>query len=406
MAANQRTRWRGGRGDAGAILVWSVFLLFVVGAFLALSMNVGHLYTARGELQNAADSAALAGAAHLDGTQAGVNDARTTSLTFSALHHTDAARAVDITAADVIPGHWSPITRQFTTPAASLLETNAVRVNVGREQARGNPLPVWFGRAFLRSEPLNSSSPALTQMDVRASAIAVGGGPCFDQCALPVVFAECQLVRQDGSFSCGQIHRFANDTQDNFGFTEFDSNASAAGVRAILQNGCTRGVPGLIGVNNGNFLNAVVDAFRAFLANNITEVTAPVARGGNLTCPNPRFNQDVEVSGFARFRICHVSAANEACPPAVDCATGALVARGTPVWCPDGTPGAAIAPLPAQWNRAGAGDSGFDCLPQGPIQCDRNVIYMSSQCDVVQVNPQPAGCGFYGLESPRPQLVR
>jgi Flp pilus assembly protein TadG len=383
-----------------------VFLLFVLGAFLTLSMNVGHLYSTRGELQNAADAAALAGAAELDGTRDGIDAARVASRTFTALHHTDAAAAVVTTDADITPGHWNPVTRVFTAPAATVLETNAVRVDVGREQARGNPLPVWFGQVFMTDRFMDPGGPATTRMDVQASAIAVGGGPCFDACALPVVFAECQLVRQDGSVSCGQIHRFASDTQDNFGFTEFDTNASAAGVRAILQNGCTQGIPGLIGVNNGNFLNAVVDAFRTFLANNVTEVTAPVARGGNLTCPNPRFNQDVEVSGFARFRICHVSAANEQCPPAVDCATGALIARGTPVWCPDGTPGAAIAPLPTQWNRAAAGDSGFDCLPQGPIQCDRNVVYMSSQCDVVQANPQPAGCGFYGLESPRPQLVR
>src|SRR5512135_1657125 len=132
MESPRRESMRGVRrrasGDQGAILIWSVFLLFVTGAFLALSMNVGHLYTARGELQNAADSAALAGAAELDGTQGGVNAARTASETFSALHHTDAATAVAITDADVTPGHWDVDTRTFTSPAASLFETNAVRV--------------------------------------------------------------------------------------------------------------------------------------------------------------------------------------------------------------------------------------------------------------------------------------
>jgi Flp pilus assembly protein TadG len=39
--------------------------LFMLVAFVALAIDVGHLYVVRNELQNAADAGALAGARHL-----------------------------------------------------------------------------------------------------------------------------------------------------------------------------------------------------------------------------------------------------------------------------------------------------------------------------------------------------
>ncbi len=68
------------RQQRGAVaIVMSLFLVVVVGV-LALVVDLGHLYVTKTELQNAADAAALAGAAELDGSAAGVTRAMTRAV--------------------------------------------------------------------------------------------------------------------------------------------------------------------------------------------------------------------------------------------------------------------------------------------------------------------------------------
>lgn len=61
------------QGGAVAVMV-AAGLVMIIG-FLALVMDLGHLYLARTGQQNAADAAALAGAKELDGSQAGIDNA-------------------------------------------------------------------------------------------------------------------------------------------------------------------------------------------------------------------------------------------------------------------------------------------------------------------------------------------
>ena len=51
--------------ERGAVLVLVGVLMFVLIGFAALAIDLGHLYVVRNELQNAADSGALAGAHNL-----------------------------------------------------------------------------------------------------------------------------------------------------------------------------------------------------------------------------------------------------------------------------------------------------------------------------------------------------
>jgi Flp pilus assembly protein TadG len=60
----------------GVSAVIIAICLFMLVGFVALAIDVGHLYVARNELQNAADAGALAGARHLyleDGTAVNPN---------------------------------------------------------------------------------------------------------------------------------------------------------------------------------------------------------------------------------------------------------------------------------------------------------------------------------------------
>lgn len=60
----------------GAIAILTGITLFVLVGMLALVIDLGHLYLAKAGLQNAADAAALAGAKALDGTAAGIANAK------------------------------------------------------------------------------------------------------------------------------------------------------------------------------------------------------------------------------------------------------------------------------------------------------------------------------------------
>ncbi|MEN8169068.1 MAG: Tad domain-containing protein [Pseudomonadota bacterium] len=59
----------------GAILVMTVFFIVILLAFSALAIDLGRLYVLRTQMQNAADAAALAAAAELDGNTNAINDA-------------------------------------------------------------------------------------------------------------------------------------------------------------------------------------------------------------------------------------------------------------------------------------------------------------------------------------------
>lgn len=58
------------RGQQGAILVLTAFLLPFIIAFTGMAVDFGSAYVRRSQMQNAADAAALAGAYHLDDNQA------------------------------------------------------------------------------------------------------------------------------------------------------------------------------------------------------------------------------------------------------------------------------------------------------------------------------------------------
>jgi len=74
--ARARVRQRGATS-----VLFALILTFVLGAVIALVVDVGHLWEVRNELQNAADSAALAGVRDLNGSSAqfpiAINAART-----------------------------------------------------------------------------------------------------------------------------------------------------------------------------------------------------------------------------------------------------------------------------------------------------------------------------------------
>jgi putative Flp pilus-assembly TadE/G-like protein len=304
------TKPHGRRTERGATAVVVALVLTVMAGFLALVMNVGHLKTVRAQLHNATDSAALAAARELNGTEDGLAAARAMAAAYAAQHQTDSLendepRILINPEADVRFGHWwssRPRATAFEeilgrTPA-DLNWINAVLVQDGREAARGNEVKTITG-LFDRKAT-----------DVTAASVAVFGGACETYCAVPIAFSSCIIVDPvTKELNCDSVLEFNSDNTDNIGFTNLadDPSVNMNIVRNLVGNDeeCTTAtqVDASIGVTNGNSLGSVFDGFSTLRGKT---VTAPVVYLGECG-PEAKFvahaSTTAPVIGFVSFTI-------------------------------------------------------------------------------------------------------
>jgi Flp pilus assembly protein TadG len=313
--------------ERGAIAILSALVLIVVGAFLALSLNVGNIMNTRAATQGAVDSAALAGALSLDGSTAGLTAAATSANAFATSHYLNRDQVVLTPGTDIQTGRWSFSASTFTASADPLL-VNAVRATAGRDTSgmRNSPLPVYFG-VFLGGR---------TSVNVHSSAVAAGGGPASG-CSIPIVLAACTVQPPGGGSLCGQHLVFGNANIDNVGWTNLAPGSRSVNNQDIadILNGTSGGagcatdpasglpccpvkVDDSLAVGNGNNLNDKVE--KAFKTPSNGPAGGYVCAGGvcpyitvpvvDVGCPggNPAFTGVNPVVGFATFQIMDVGA--------------------------------------------------------------------------------------------------
>jgi Flp pilus assembly protein TadG len=150
-----------GPRERGVIVVFVALLMIVLLGMTALAIDIGYLYVVRGELQNAADAGALAGAQVLylnNGQQvnAGADAVATNYVT------NNFSEQAPVTVQSVQRGHWSFASRTFT-PNDSLAPVdlwnattaeldantnfiNAVRVQTTRRTVNGQVAEPFFAR--------------------------------------------------------------------------------------------------------------------------------------------------------------------------------------------------------------------------------------------------------------------
>ncbi len=292
--------------EHGVVVLLVVLVVAVLLGFLGLLLNAGHATSVRGELQNAADAAALAAARELNLQSSGIASARQVAASFSASHDTDTTQAVTIDPlVDVRFCNWNPATLAInwclpygvdpttdpppvaTVGAATQLQgANAVQVRNGRETSRGNSLPVW----------LSSFLGGTTSMDARGSATAVGGGPCnVPKGCLPIAYVDCAF-----SAGCGGPIIYRNNNTDTAGFTLLSTgNVSANGISTFLANGsCPTQYGQSISMNNGNISAANIwDQLAALVGG---EFSIPVVHSD--TC-NINGSQLYPIVGYAEIQL-------------------------------------------------------------------------------------------------------
>jgi hypothetical protein len=164
------------REEQGAIA--PIFAIFIIafGGFLPLTVDLGHLFLIKSELQRAADVGALAGALGLLSIPAGARSpvplapdcprALTTSENIVAGNYADGA-SLQLLSTDFYYGKWDQNTNSFTSLGCSQpREVTAVKVVVRKDQNANGPVTMFF--AGLLSADFNS-------IDLTAQAVALVG---------------------------------------------------------------------------------------------------------------------------------------------------------------------------------------------------------------------------------------
>jgi Flp pilus assembly protein TadG len=284
----------GCRRERGAVAAFVVLALAMLIAFLGAAINLGHVFSTRGEIQNAGDAGALAGARVLDGTANGLATAPGVAQGTGNRNPTDNLASVDVLLPDVTTGHWDVDTRLFTplSDPAQATRINAVRVRTYRDAAHAGAVSLVF--------------PGGRTANVAAEAIAVGGGPTYVPCAeMPMVVSQCDLP----SLQCGNDFRvyWNNDWSDSAGWASFppNPNVSAAIVKseiAAAGNGtCTPLSNGdIANIMNGDATSACQTLLGVWSADPTHDWIVPVIDTGG--CPT-RYVQSAPIVDWIYFRI-------------------------------------------------------------------------------------------------------
>jgi len=245
--------------DRGVTIPLVAILMVVLVMFVALAVDLGHLYVARNELQNAADAGALAGAhdLYLSGNVTLVNDGANQVAYEAAVANMSQNLAVEVNwtegnDGDVQRGHWSFATETFT-PNNSLVPVNLVGVST--EDLDNDPDFINAVQVTVRRQttPVESFFAGIFGIDefvmsARATGyIGFAGTLQPGEIEQPIAICEDSILK-DGKYQCN-IGRMINSGQDV-------ENNETGGWTSLEQDGaCTGGtnaqeVKGLVNCSN------------------------------------------------------------------------------------------------------------------------------------------------------------
>jgi Flp pilus assembly protein TadG len=234
--------------EKGAVAVIVAILAIVLLGFAAFAVDLPNLLVAKGELQNAADAGALAGARYLyndDGLM--VNAGANAIVSDAAMANFSQRAPVEVESVE--RGHWSFATETFTVNEslepvdlwntstdeldANINFINAVKVRVGRSSTQ---VPSFFARIFGRE--------GFTAFAEATAYIGFAGTVEPGEFDMPIAICK-QAILQNDEYSCN-IGRMLNSggntaTSNTAGWTNFSQScdtANASEMRQILDMAC------------------------------------------------------------------------------------------------------------------------------------------------------------------------
>lgn len=316
------TRWftdalRRLRGERGAVAAMAAVMLTGLVGMVGLSVDLGMLYVAKSELQNAADAAALAGADSLVGSngsgeavaqpETAVNMAKEVSLANQALKVSLTLLDQDITMGlwDFALGDFDPA---HIGPSGDPDELTAFRAKVRRDETANTPVPTFFAGLL-----------GLAQAEVSATSVALlgwAGSAPEGTVDLPIAVKADALNDGNGPL-CGNALEFHDEGNENAEWTTFFTwPTNDPAVRQYIT-GAQPSPPLQVGdeisVINGNLSNhAFADLRSRFLAEGDDTDGDGEADWWPVTLPVMEPNgssTSATVAGFANMIITGVSPA-------------------------------------------------------------------------------------------------
>lgn len=233
--------------EKGVTIVLVAILMVVLVMFVALAVDLGHLYVARNELQNAADAGALAGARvlYIDGNTTIVNEGANQEAYDAATANRSENEDVEVNwttgnEGDVQRGHWSFADGGSFTPNASLAAVNLVGVSTAELDANTDFINAVQVTARRQNQPVASFFAAIFGfdsfiMEARATAyIGFAGTLRPGDVDQPIAICEDSILNADNEYDCS-IGRMINSGQD------VDNNESGGWTSLEQDGACTGG---------------------------------------------------------------------------------------------------------------------------------------------------------------------
>jgi hypothetical protein len=320
--------------ESGAVIVLVAILITVIVMFIAMAVDIGHLYVARNELQNAADAGALAGARalYLNNNATSVNPGANQAGYDGAVANISEGIPVDLdwtagsNGPDVERGHWRFATGTFT-PNPSLapvdlwgvstadLDANLNFINAVRVTARRQDTPVssFFARIFGIEDFLMSAQ--------AVAYIGFAGTMMPGEVDQPIVICEDSILN-NGSYGCN-IGRMINsgqniDSNETGGWTSFNQNDPCSGGTNANEMGgliCSGSSPAIqlgedIATNGGQIQSAFSDLYDCWV--NATgrttnwNMTLPV-----VSCPGNNITTCQETVGAVNLNVIWITGPGE-----------------------------------------------------------------------------------------------
>jgi Flp pilus assembly protein TadG len=303
----------------GSVAVMAALFLLMILSFAAIAIDVGNLMVSRGETQNAADAAALAGASCLY-RRAECNNLTLTEPTFdtaaseaAAFTSSNSVQNVALKDADIQTGYWNLTRTPYgledpTNFAPTPNDAPAIRVTIHKDGSDG---PTGNGKiaTYLASiMGFNSMSTSATATAVLASPGAVGKNTLFpmaiESCLYsqfwdftnnmpkivqppppPVVspqpspYGATQVVGEPYRFMVySSYHPVTGSGCDIGQWTTFDQGANADEVKTLIGTGnpTPESVNSNINIENGTVDAIFKNIMACLTANTCDYVTVPV----------------------------------------------------------------------------------------------------------------------------------
>jgi Flp pilus assembly protein TadG len=322
------------RDESGVTAIVIGLVLFLLVGFAALSIDIGHICVARGELQNAADAGALAGARVLYNNQGTAINTGANQVAYDTATANDSdMAAVEVNwsggnSGDVQRGHWTFATKTFTpndstapvdlwNVSSSELDQNLNFINAVRVIARRQATPVAsFFAGIFGHQGFQISADAVAYIGFAGTLLP------FDV-EQPIAICAEAIVNESGEYSCN-TGRMINSgqnvaTSETGGWTSFSQDDACTGgtnAQEVKSLVCGSGNPDSLSLgaetatNGGEIQSAFNELLQCWLdttgQTQPWNMTLPV-----VTCPGNNVGTCEELIGAVNVNVIWVTGAGD-----------------------------------------------------------------------------------------------